>query len=110
MREMLLNGIPGEPFQYGCYLSFQPKLNDVMRELIYPIQRLDRKVDGFGVYRGILGGLLWAFVVSSHNERFPHPEAFLSKEGVLPIYNSGQAGFEYFQSVAEQVKQMINKK
>jgi hypothetical protein len=109
MRNMLFNEIPGEPYDYGCTLSFQPKLNDLMRGIISPIEPLPKKFMGFRIYRGILGGLVWAFVVSSNAQHFPHPELFLSKEGVLSIINSGQAGYDLFYSVVEQIHHITKK-
>ncbi len=96
MRQMLLKGIPGEPHEYGCVLSFIPTVHDLMRRIIYAPEKTPSKILGHTCYRAMLGGLHWAFFVSNHMKDFPHPEAFFGNDGVLRIFRAGAPALEFF--------------
>jgi hypothetical protein len=88
LRKMILNNNPGESYEYGCLMSFVPDANERLQRMVYPLEPLNRKIKSFQIYRGIFGGLIWAYVVSSHNKSFPCQEVFLSKNGVLIIFST----------------------
>ena len=102
MRTMLLNGIPGKPHQYGCFLFYSPAVHDVMKSMILLFEPV--RVRGFRVFRAVLGGMLWAFIVASHAESFPYQQAFLSESGELPVFNSGKLGEQFVLAVADDLK------
>jgi hypothetical protein len=102
MRTMILNGIPGKPYQYGSFLFFSPAVQGVMKSMIYLYEPV--RVLGFRAFRAVLGGLLWAFIVASHTESFPYQQAFLSESGELPVFNSGKLGEQFVMGFAEDLK------
>jgi len=109
MRQMLLNENPGEIYEYGVIIYLFPKSSKDMKDLIISPELLSKKIEGNRIYRAIFNGLLWAFFVSSHAENFSNKEFFLSKEGSLPIINSGQIGENYVLNMAKNLsKKKIN--
>jgi hypothetical protein len=104
MRKMLLTRTPGETHQYGCLLFYSSSAFNLMKGIIYPFERLKKKIAGFTVYRTVLAGLLWSYVVSNHSESFPHQQGFLQKSGELPIYNSGPLGDKFMFEFAADFK------
>ena len=101
MREMLLNEKPGEIYNYGVIIYLFPKTSKVMKGLIISPELLHQKVEGNRIYRAIFNGLLWVYFISSHSKYFTKQEFFLSKEGTLPIINSGQIGEGYVLNLAK---------
>lgn len=92
MRNMLLNEDPGEVHQYGTVIYYFPKSSRDMKDLIMPPELSEKRIEGIRIYRAVFNGLLWTFLVSSHSEQYPFQNHLLSKEGVLPIINSGFFG------------------
>jgi len=107
MRMMLLNGDPGEVYEYGVILYLFPNSSKEMIDFILPPVKLHQKISGHQVYRAIFNGLMWVFYVSSHLKNFPNKECFLSREGYLPMIDSGNIGEEYIKNMA---KDLIQKK
>lgn len=107
MRIMLLNGNPGEIHEYGVILYLFPISSKKMIDFILSPEKLHQKISGHQVYRAIFNGLMWTFYVSSHLKNFPNKEFFLSKEGNLPIIDSGKIGERFIGSMA---KDMMRKK
>ena len=69
LRNMLINENPGKDYEYGC-LQFaifmeETKLAD---GLIMPPAII--RLDGFRLCRFTFGGLIWLYVVSSHNHLY----------------------------------------
>ncbi|MBA4311747.1 MAG: hypothetical protein C0417_03860 [Chlorobiaceae bacterium] len=114
MREMLFSSSPGEPYEYGCVLSFLPNAHELMRRMILVPDKAPSKILGHTCYRAILGGLFWAFFVSNHLQDFPHREAFFSKEGVLRVFRAAapamkflqQSGSDFMKANSEFIKQI----
>ena len=100
MRQMILNENPGEIYEYGVIIYLFPKSSKDMKDLIISPELLTKRIDGNRVYRAIFNGLFWTFFVSSHIKYYGKREFFLSKEGSLPIINSGQIGEQYVLNMA----------
>ena len=109
LRQMLLNDNPGEPYEYGCLMTFIPGVKDLMERMVFPLESLNRKIRGYRMYRGIFGGLFWAFIVSSHNDKFPFKEVFIEKQGVLSIYKAPPSAEEFVFDVAKSMAETIKK-
>ena len=97
MRTMLLEGNPGDVFEYGVWILFFPKSSKEMKDLIIAPNLLRKRIEGHRCYRAIFNGLFWLFFVSHHTYQFSHKEYFLSKSEELPIINSGQIGENFVQ-------------
>ncbi|MEE9431589.1 MAG: hypothetical protein V3V16_11140 [Melioribacteraceae bacterium] len=84
IRTMLLNKNPGRFYEYGCLL-FSIKMDNekLVDGLILSPEYY--KAEGFGNYRFTFGGLIWNYVVSSHNHKFELKDYFLSEDGRLTI-------------------------
>jgi hypothetical protein len=85
LRLMLFNEDPGKDYEYGC-LQFavifdQNKLAD---GLIMPPALF--RVDGYRMCRFTFGGIIWLYVISSHNNQFRWKEFFLLESGKLTIF------------------------
>jgi len=106
MRLMLLNENPGEVYDYGVIIYLFPKSSKDMKDLIISPALLPKRIEGNRIYRAIFNGLVWIYFLSNHTKYFTKQEFFLSKEGMLPIINSGQIGEEYVLNIARD----LNKK
>ena len=101
LRKMLIEEFPGESYQYGAIIMSLPRSQDqIMRELIYPPERLPNKIDGHTAYRAILGGLFWLFLVSSHSADLPYNDLFISENGLLPIFEVGGPAIRFMEKLA----------
>jgi hypothetical protein len=109
LRRMLYNNEPGNYFQYACFVSYIPEFKDMMQRMVFPLEPLNRRIQGFHIYRGVFGGLFWAFMVSSHNNLFPYKEAFLSEEGLLPIFHAPPSGNDFMFNIGKEFAHTINK-
>lgn len=103
MRIMLLKEDPGEIYEYGVVIYFFPKSSKDMKDLIVSPEFSEKRVNGNRICRAIFNGLFWTFFVSSHSSQYPFQEHFLSKEGVLPIINSGEYGERYIFKLAKDL-------
>lgn len=104
IRKMLFDGNPGKMFEYGCAMFFLPKQPKEMVGFIYPPEQIIRKIKGghFG-YRAIFAGLFWFWICSSHMNMFPNPELFISENGILPVKNSGNKGWNFITALARKM-------
>lgn len=107
MRQMLLEENPGEIYEYGVIIYLFPKSSKDMKDLIISPELLPKRIEGNRIYRAIFNGLSWIYFVSSHLENFRYKELFLSKDGSLPIINSGQIGEDF---VLNMAKDLSNRK
>lgn len=82
LRQMLLSGNPGEPWEYGCAITGLLHEGKAFPELISPPAW--GKVAGHRVYTMAIGGFIFAFVVSSHKAD-GLVEGFLQRDGQLLI-------------------------
>jgi hypothetical protein len=106
---MILNNNPGEPYEYGCVMTFIPKAKEVMERMVFPLEPLKQKIMGFQMYRGIYGGLFWIYVVSSHSEQFPHKEVFVSKEGNVSIYQAPPTAEEFIIDLGKDMSEILKR-
>jgi hypothetical protein len=109
LRRMISESRPGEPHEYGSSVSFIQGATDVMQRFLYPLEPLNQKIRGFQLYRGVFGGLFWAFVVSSHSEKFPFQEVFISKEGVLQIFKAPPSAQDFLFDLGKDMAGTIKK-
>ena len=104
MRIMLLNGQPGEPYEYGCFIFFFPTAQKEMQRIVYPPELAKSKINGHRCYLAVFGGLMWVYLVSKHTKSFRHGDVFLSKEGDQPIFNIGITGMKWAIQLADDMK------
>ncbi|MGE5437730.1 MAG: hypothetical protein ACM3O3_10925 [Syntrophothermus sp.] len=65
---MLLESNPGNEEEYGCALvAIYLKPNSLALDLI--LQPSWLRDDGYRTFRFVFGGIMWIYVVSSHNHR-----------------------------------------
>lgn len=103
MRKMLLNGNPGEEYEYGVSIFYFPKHTKELIGFIYPPEKVPQKMEGHTWYRAVFNGLFWTFIVSSHAYTFKYKDFFLSKNGTLTIVESGPKGEEFLQHLASDL-------
>jgi hypothetical protein len=105
MRNMLFTEDPGEVYEYGVVIYLFPESSKEMKDLIIPPSLSQKRIEGNRIYRAIFNGLFWTYFVSNHSKYFSFQEHFLSKDGTLPIINSGKYGEQYvFQLAKEYLK------
>jgi len=109
LRKMIYDDNPGEQYDYGCFISFIPNVQELMNRMVYPLEPLNRKIWGFQIYRGIFGGLFWAFVVSSHNKEFPYPDIFISKSGVLQVFKAPPVANDFLYDLGKDMASSVAK-
>lgn len=107
MRIMLLEGYPGEVYDYGVWMMYFPKSSKELKDLIIAPQQLRKRIEGHRCYRAIFNGLIWIFFVSQHIDRFSHKEYFLSKSGELPVINSSQFGENFVQYLKQEYQKNL---
>ncbi len=103
MRNMLLNGDPGKPLQYGCKLLFTPRIPEEFVGLIHTPEKIPRKLEGNTAYRAIFNGIHWIWLVSGQMTRYSKPMMFINEKGELPIINSGKRGWEYIMRLGKDL-------
>jgi len=101
MRNMLYTGNPGEIYEYGVVIYLFPQSSKEMKDLIVSPELSEKRIEGNRIYRAIFNGLFWTYFISSHSKYYSFKEHFLSKEGVLPIINSGEYGERYVFQLAK---------
>lgn len=85
IRQMLLSEIPGKDYEYGCMqFAIIMDNNKIADGLIMPPALF--RVDGFRLCRFMFGGLIWVYVISSHNNGYRWKEFFLLQSGRLTIH------------------------
>ena len=104
MRMMLLEGNPGEVYEYGTILIFPETSQEIMQQFIYPPDKIPGRLDGHSAFRATFGGLFWLFIVSGHSKRFRYKEAFLSKDGHLPVWLSKGTDRKFMGQLASELK------
>lgn len=89
LRQMIREGNPGEPLDYGCVLirTRGPEKLDNFIKLPDYLRFLEHNA-----YQMILAGMVWTFVVSSHSNRIHEKDSFLAKNGTLPIHIATETG------------------
>jgi len=99
---MLLDENPGDVNEYGCMITYSPRIQDKIRQAIF-IQGMVR-VDGHRRYLFLLGGLFWHFFVSSHTDRIPYKKAFLRKDGVLTFIKNDDQTTDWMLRLFEDLR------
>lgn len=97
LRTMLYAGDPGEPYEYGCWLSAISTEMKKLSQVILAPTSTPRKVFGHTCYRSVLGGMFWCFFVSSHMPQFPEQRLFLDKDGRLRVWKEGSKARRFVQ-------------
>ena len=103
MRNMLYTGNPGEIYEYGVVIYLFPQSSKEMKDLVVSPELSEKRIERNRIYRAIFNGLFWTYFISSHSKSYSFKEHFLSKEGVLPIINSGEYGERYVFKLAKNL-------
>ncbi|WP_409028825.1 hypothetical protein [Gracilimonas sediminicola] len=85
LRKMILEEDPGEYYQYGViHISLQmpEELGD---DFLFPLEAVEGRFEGHHMYRSIIAGLSWSYIVSNHTYEVGFKEAFLNSKGELLI-------------------------
>jgi hypothetical protein len=85
IRRMLLNGIPGEEYEFGCSIMGSPEIFGLSQKIIMP-PNIEVNHGGVRYYSFVLGGMTWLFFLTNNANQVPYKEIFLTKNGVLPIF------------------------
>ncbi len=101
IRIMLQKQEPGEQYEYGITAFFNPEMQSLLQKMMCSPEPI--KIDGYLFYRFLLSGVFWFIVVSSHSQRFPYKELFLSKEGVLKIIIDIERSSIFIREVAKHL-------
>ena len=86
LRTLIINDDPGRVGQYG-FLSIIPFLDgELIPDLILQPGRI--KCDGHIIYRMVIGGLLFMFMVSSHRVAPEIEQAFIQPDGTWLMHGT----------------------
>jgi hypothetical protein len=99
MRQMLLNGDPGKPHEYGCVVMIPEMYQELRHAILTPYAR---RVSGHHLYNLLAGGFWWLFVVSNHSDQFEQAHLFLSQDGRLNIMRE-RSSTKYLTQVAHDL-------
>lgn len=83
LRQMIMDSDPGEPHQYGCFIS--PFLVEGKPLSGFMLNPEKIRLNGHTCYRFIFAGLIWVFYVSSHLPDSMIVDTFIAKSGNLTI-------------------------
>lgn len=83
LRQLLVNSAPGAALQYPCVMFALKSPTGVVTDLIMQPERM--RLDGHTAYRFIFGGILWAFIVSSHTAVKILSDVVLNEDGSLSL-------------------------
>ena len=83
---MILHENPGQPYQYGFFLSALLWDGVEINDLILDPTRA--RLAGLLCYRFVFGGLIWVFAVGKHMPHTPVREAFISQRGEMLMLKS----------------------
>ena len=95
LRRLIFDENPGEYYQYGViHISLQmpEALGD---DFLFPLESVERRFEGHHMYRGIITGLNWSYVVSNHSHQADMKEAFLNTKGELLIVRDHGPGRKF---------------
>lgn len=81
LRLMLLNGRPGEPWQYGCLIIALRQDGKPIPVTIWPVSARD---SGYRCYQFTIAGMVWYFFVGSHPAK-PFERFFLQRDGTVIV-------------------------
>jgi len=81
LRQMVHAGCPGEPEDYGFFLTILVHDNKVLSDLMVNPTRA--RLHGRICYRFVFGGLVWLFTVTNFLPANPMRDAFLSRQGKM---------------------------
>ncbi len=103
LREMLLSENPGNDYEYSC-LQFAVIMDNkkLADGLIMPPALF--RVDSFRLCRFMFGGLIWVYVISSHNNQYRWKEFFLSENGRLIIHKKMFEDIKYLMDFGFDLK------
>jgi len=103
IREMIYTGNPGEVYEHGAVIYFFPQSSKGMKDLIVTPELSEKRIEGNRIFRAIFNGLFWTYFVSNHSQYYTFKDHFLSKDGILPIINSGEYGERYVFQLAKDL-------
>jgi len=106
LRNMLLSDDPGRYYEYGCMLAALFAEGKLVEDLIMKPEQYRK--EGHEVVQLICGGFIWLFIISSHMEKFPHKESFLSSEGRLVIYKKDIFNIKFFKDFASEIYDFVD--
>lgn len=103
LRTMLINENPGRYYEYGC-LQFAVRMNDkkLADGLIMPPALF--KVDSFRTCRFTFGGLIWVYIISSHNNMYRWKDFFLLESGRLTIHKKNFEDIKFLMDFGYDLK------
>ena len=89
LRQMIREGNPGEPLDYGCVLLRTRGSEKLDHFIKFPGHL---RFMGHNGYHMLLAGMIWIFVVSSHSNQIHERGSFLANNGTLPIHIVTETG------------------
>ena len=79
IRKMLVADDPGEPYEYGFFAVVPHIDNEVFSDWI--LEPDSTRFGNHRLYRAVIGGILYCFVVSGKPWPTPHPHLLIQKDG-----------------------------
>jgi len=101
IRLMLQAEDPGKAFEYGVLIILLTDEENASDQFI--LQPVQMKIEGFRMFRFILGGAMWLFIVSSHNHQFPASGFFLQENEGLRVKIADISEIEFISGFAKDL-------
>jgi hypothetical protein len=104
LRTMLKTENPGKYYEYGC-LQFAVIMDDnkLADGLIMPPAFF--RIDAFRTCRFTFGGLIWVYLLSSHNNMYRWRDFFLLESGRLTIHKKKFEEIKYLMDFGYELQQ-----
>lgn len=103
IRHMILGEDPGKPNKYPFILAIVEHQDEVQTRLI--IQPTWTRSEGHYAYRFVMGGLVWIFIVSSHQPPSVISQTAVSEEGHLTMLISGIEDMHFVTKLVQEILQ-----
>ncbi|MEQ9265037.1 MAG: hypothetical protein RLN81_07455 [Balneolaceae bacterium] len=99
LRKMLINEDPGEYYEYGVVHISLEIPEEIGNDFLFPLEKVEGRFEEHHMYRGIIAGLNWSFIVSNHTNRFNLKNVFLNQDNELLIIRDHGPGRKFLNSL-----------
>lgn len=101
LRKMLLEFNPGDPNEYGCIMVSLIDEDEHIKGLTITPDSL--RYFGHRAVRVIIGGMIWAYIVSNHSKMFKFKNLFLKEDGILTVYGRNASEVKMLKMFAKEL-------
>jgi hypothetical protein len=106
IRKMLLEENPGAPDEFGCFMVTSPKYKHLLDQMLISPDMPVREETSVAQF--LMAGIFWNYFVSRNNPEMKDHAAFLTRQGMLSVFEESDIVNQYVQDLALRWKQSGN--